>query len=155
MFIGGGGPITLAQEGETKYARFKCLYPGLYVYHCAAAPVPVHVMNGMYGLMLIEPEYPTLPKVDREYYVMQSEFYTEGVDQSVAKSGKKVIAEASYPNGLNENADVVVFNGREGALREAPLKANAGEKVRIFCKYFVHYIFFYVEIQFIIAVCSW
>lgn len=46
---GGGAAITLAQENETKVARFKLLYPGLYIYHCAAAPVPVHVQNGMYG----------------------------------------------------------------------------------------------------------
>lgn len=77
---GGGAPITTAQLGETKVARFKLLYPGLYIYHCAAAPVPAHIMNGMYGLMLIEPEYNTLPPVDREYYVMQSEFYHEPLD---------------------------------------------------------------------------
>jgi FtsP/CotA-like multicopper oxidase with cupredoxin domain len=125
---GGGAGITLAQEGETKIARFKLLYPGLYVYHCAAAPVPVHVMNGMYGLMLIEPEYSTLPAVDKEYYVMQSEFYTEPLE-----SGSN-IAEASYPRGLDENADVVVFNGKQSALRENPLKAKTGESVRIYCK---------------------
>jgi len=43
---GGGAPITTAQAGESKTARFKLLYPGLYVYHCAAAPVPAHIMNG-------------------------------------------------------------------------------------------------------------
>jgi FtsP/CotA-like multicopper oxidase with cupredoxin domain len=71
---GGGAGLTLAQEKETKVARFKLLYPGLYVYHCAAAPVPVHVANGMYGLMLLEPENTTLPTVEKEFYVMQSEF---------------------------------------------------------------------------------
>lgn len=72
---GGGAPITTAQQDETKTARFKCLYPGLYIYHCAAAPVPAHIMNGMYGMVLIEPEFGKLPAVDREYYVLQSEFY--------------------------------------------------------------------------------
>ena len=106
---GGGAPITTAQQGEAKVARFKLLYPGLFVYHCAAAPVPAHIMNGMYGLMLVESEDHPLPKVDREYYVMQSEFYHEPLDNT----GGNSIVEPSYPRGLDENADVVVFNGQQ------------------------------------------
>lgn len=126
---GGGAAITTAQQDETKVARFKLLYPGLYVYHCAAAPVPAHIMNGMYGLMLIEPEYQTLPKADREYYVMQSEFYHEPLDNTNGNT----IVEPSYPRGLDENADVVVFNGKEGSLTtDSPLQAKTGEHVRIY-----------------------
>lgn len=126
---GGGAPITTAQQGEAKTARFKALYPGLYVYHCAAAPVPAHIMNGMYGLCLIEPEYGKLPAVDREFYVMQSEFYHEPLDN---KDGNTLV-EPSYPRGLDENADVVVFNGKEGALTtDKPLQAKTGEHVRIY-----------------------
>lgn len=55
----------------------KAINPGLYVYHCATAPVGMHIANGMYGLILVEPKG-GLPKVDKEYYVMQSEFYTKG-----------------------------------------------------------------------------
>jgi copper-containing nitrite reductase len=128
---GGGGGLTLANENQTKTARFKLLYPGLYVYHCAAAPVPVHVANGMYGLMLVESEHNTLPKVDKEYYVMQSEFYTEPPE--VLENGKLSDTVAfSYPKGLLEDADVVVFNGKESALINTPLKASTGDKVRIF-----------------------
>jgi nitrite reductase (NO-forming) len=59
------------------YFHFKALNPGLYVYHCATAPVGMHIANGMYGLILVEPRE-GLPKVDREYYVMQGDFYTKG-----------------------------------------------------------------------------
>ncbi|CAI4214403.1 unnamed protein product [Parascedosporium putredinis] len=74
------GPFIRARVGdvnETKSARFKLLWPGLYIYHCAAAPVPVHIANGMYGLMYVQPAEGDLRKADREYYVMQSEFYHE------------------------------------------------------------------------------
>ena len=101
---GGGAALTLAGENETKVARFKLLYPGLFVYHCAAAPVPVHVANGMYGLMLIEPENTTLPTVEKEFYVMQSEFYTEPPEK--------------------------LANGK--LTRDSPLKAVTGDRVRIY-----------------------
>lgn len=129
---GGGAALTLAQENETKVARFKLLYPGLYIYHCAAAPVPVHVANGMYGLMLIEPENPTLPAVEKEYYVLQSEYYIEPPEK-LAPGKYADTVEFSYPRGLQEEADIVVFNGKEGALtRDSPLKASTGDRVRIY-----------------------
>lgn len=108
---GGGAALTLVQENETKIARFKLLYPGLFVYHCAAAPVPVHIANGMYGLMLIEPENPTLPEVEKEYYVMQSEYYVEPPER-LPNGRLSDTVEFSYPRGLSEDADVVVFNGK-------------------------------------------
>lgn len=71
---GGGAPVTTVVKGETRLAWFKMLTPGLYIYHCAAPPVMDHIANGMYGLILVEPEN-GLPKVDKEFYVMQSEIY--------------------------------------------------------------------------------
>jgi copper-containing nitrite reductase len=129
---GGGAALTTASENETKTGRFKLLYPGLYVYHCAAAPVPVHIANGMYGLIYVQPVEGDLPEVDREYYVMQSEFYHEPPE--VDENGKRSpLVEFSYPNALCEEPDVVCFNGSESALtRDRPLKANLGETVRIF-----------------------
>src|SRR5690606_26113362 len=74
---GGGAEASLTAPGRTSVFSFKAINPGLYVYHCATAPVPLHVANGMYGLILVEPRG-GMRKVDREYYVMQSEFYTQG-----------------------------------------------------------------------------
>ncbi|PGH13047.1 nitrite reductase, copper-containing [Helicocarpus griseus UAMH5409] len=128
---GGGASLTTAEENQTKTGRFKLLYPGLFIYHCAAAPVPVHIANGMYGLIYVQPEKDDLPKVDREYYVMQSEFYHEPPEVENGKRSSTV--EFSYPNALREDPDVVVFNGSETALTmEHPLKALTGETIRVF-----------------------
>ena len=129
---GGGAALTTAEENETKTGRFKLLHPGLYVYHCAAAPVPVHIANGMYGLIYVQPEDGDLPPVDREYFVMQSEFYHEPPE--VLDNGKRSsVVEFSYPNGLVEDPQLVVFNGSESALtRDRPLKAQTDETIRIF-----------------------
>ena len=73
---GGGAVVTQTPPGETKAFTFKALNPGLYVYHCATPMVANHISNGMYGLILVEPAG-GLPKVDREFYVMQGEIYTD------------------------------------------------------------------------------
>lgn len=122
---GGGAPVLYAEQGETKAGVFKMLYPGAFVYHCAAAPVPMHIANGMYGLLLVEPAG-GLPKVDKEFYVLQSEFYAD--DDSTAAE----VLEPSYWEGLRENPTYVVFNGREGALTEQPLLTDQGDRARLF-----------------------
>ena len=123
---GGGAKVTTAVEGEEKIAWFKLLHPGLFIYHCAAPPVMDHIANGMYGLILVEPKQ-GLPKVDREFYVLQSEFYAkEGV-------GADGVAEFSHDDGVKEHPRFVVFNGRAGSLvGDNAITAKTGEKVRIF-----------------------
>jgi copper-containing nitrite reductase len=129
---GGGSALTTAEEGQKKIGRFRLLCPGLYIYHCAAAPVPVHIANGMYGLMYVQSAKKDLPPVNHEYYVMQSEFYHEPPDvEDDGKPSSQV--EFSYPKALREEPDLIVFNGHEGALTtDKPLKARVGETVRIY-----------------------
>ncbi|MBP0438036.1 copper-containing nitrite reductase [Tianweitania sediminis] len=123
---GGGAEATTAAPGETKGFTFKALNPGLYVYHCAVPPVAMHIANGMYGMILVEPEG-GLPPVDREFYVMQGEIYTE---ETFGSSG---LLTESYEKLLNERPEYFVLNGHVGALTEHfPLKANVGETVRIY-----------------------
>ncbi len=123
---GGGAPILLTEPGKESIIRVKALNPGLYIYHCAAQPVPVHIANGLYGLVLVEPEE-GLPRVDREYYVMQSEFYTEG------QRGQKGTFGLNTLLAFDENPTYVVFNGKVGSLSgEGVLKAKVGETVRLF-----------------------
>jgi nitrite reductase (NO-forming) len=74
---GGGAKATFTAPGHQTNFSFKALNPGLYIYHCATAPVGMHIANGMYGLILVEPKE-GLPRVDKEFYVLQSEFYTTG-----------------------------------------------------------------------------
>jgi len=123
---GGGSSVTQTQPGDHSSFVWKALHPGLYIYHCATPPVPVHVANGMYGLIFVEP-YGGLPKVDREYYVMQSEFYTQG------RPGAHGLQAYSLDKADREEPDYVVFNGRVGSLTgEGALTAKVGEKVRLF-----------------------
>lgn len=61
--------------GQTKAFRFKATHPGVFVYHCATAPIPLHISNGMYGLIVVAPAE-GLAKVNREFYVCQGEVYT-------------------------------------------------------------------------------
>lgn len=123
---GGGGKITQTPPGGTSTFRFKALYPGVYVYHCATPMIPYHIAHGLYGLMVIEPPA-GWPQVDREFYVMQGDFYLKG------DPAQKGLHEASVDKMLRETPDYVVFNGSVGALSEGNvLRAKVGETVRIF-----------------------
>jgi nitrite reductase (NO-forming) len=123
---GGGAVASQVDPGQEKSFKFKALVPGLYVYHCATPMVAHHIANGMYGLILVEPEG-GLPPVDREFYVMQGEIYTE------APFGHRGSQEFSVEKLLNERPEYFVFNGAVGALSKLhPLEAKVGETVRIF-----------------------
>jgi nitrite reductase (NO-forming) len=123
---GGGATVTQLGPGQEGVFEWKALNPGLYVYHCATPLVPEHIANGMYGLILVEPEG-GLPRVDREYYVMQGEFYTRG--RTLAKGLQPLDPEKLR----NERPEYVVFNGRLGALLgDNGLKARVGETVRLY-----------------------
>jgi nitrite reductase (NO-forming) len=123
---GGGGVATEAAPGETKGFTFKALNPGLYVYHCAIPTAAQHIANGMYGLILVEPEG-GLPKVDREFYVMQGEIYTAEV------FGTQGELTESYDKLLNEQPEYYVFNGAANALAgDNALHAKVGETIRIY-----------------------
>jgi nitrite reductase (NO-forming) len=123
---GGGAKATDAAPGESRGFEFTAINPGLFVYHCAVPMAAQHIANGMYGMILVEPEG-GLPKVDHEFYVMQGEIYTE------QKLGSKGELTESYDKLLAERPEYFVFNGAALALaKEKPLKAKTGETVRIF-----------------------
>lgn len=123
---GGGATSSFTAPGHESIFEFTAMNPGLYMYYCATSPVGMHVSHGMYGLMLVEPKE-GLPAVDREYYVVQSEFYTKG------EFGDQGMQKFDMSKALAENPDYVVFNGAVGALSgEKSLKADVGETVRIF-----------------------
>lgn len=123
---GGGAEASETAPGKTTKFHFRALKAGLFVYHCATGPVGMHIANGMYGLILVEPKG-GLPKVDREYYIMQSEFYTKGAFNA------RGLQEFDQEKAIKEDADYVVFNGRVNAFAGAnALPAKAGETVRLF-----------------------
>ncbi len=123
---GGGATSSFVAPGHSKTFSFKTLNPGLYVYHCATAPVGMHIANGMYGLILVEPEG-GLPKVDKEYYIMQGDFYTKG------ENGAPGLQAFDMKKAVDEDADYVVFNGKVGSLTgDNAITANVGETVRLY-----------------------
>lgn len=123
---GGGATSSFVAPGHETQFSFKVLNEGLYVYHCATAPVGMHIANGMYGLILVEPAG-GLPPVDKEYYIMQGDFYTRG------EYGKRGLQPFDMNKAIDEKADYVVFNGSVGALTgDKAITANVGETVRLF-----------------------
>lgn len=123
---GGGAKTSMTIPGHESIFTFTALNPGLFIYHCATSPVPMHLANGMYGMILVEPKS-GLPKVDREYYVMQSEFYTKG------KYGEHGLQQLDMDKGIEEKPTYVVFNGAVGAIAgDKALHAKVGDRVRLF-----------------------
>lgn len=123
---GGGAASTFTAPGHSSRFTFKALNAGLYVYHCATAPVGMHVANGMYGLILIEPPE-GMPEVTREYYVMQGDFYTTG------KYREKGLQPFDMEKAIEEHPTYVLFNGQEGSMTgDKALKASVGDTVRLY-----------------------
>ena len=123
---GGGAASSFTAPGHESQFTFKALNAGLFVYHCATAPVGMHIANGMYGLILVEPPEGLTP-VDHEYYVMQGDFYTVG------KYREKGHQDFDMQKAIDENATYVLFNGAEGSLvGDNAISAKTGESVRLF-----------------------
>lgn len=125
---GGGASVLMAGPGETKTLMFKALHPGLFVYHCAEPDAALHMAHGQYGMILVEPKG-GLPKVDKEFYVMQGEFYTTS---TLGQKGLQIFDSRAMLDGKPQ---YIVFNGRVGALTSTTtnvMNAEVGQKVRMF-----------------------
>lgn len=123
---GGGAASTFTAPGHQTQFTFRALNAGTYIYHCATAPVGMHIANGMYGLIVVEPDE-GFPKVDREFYVVQGDFYTKGNFRNPG------LQPFDMKRAIDENPSYVLFNGRDGALvGDRALQAKVGETVRLF-----------------------
>ncbi|MGH7231285.1 MAG: copper-containing nitrite reductase, partial [Nitrospiraceae bacterium] len=123
---GGGSAVLQVPSGQEKALTFKAIKPGVFVYHCATPTVAEHITSGMYGLILVEPKKGLTP-VDREFYVMQGELYTQ---QPYGDLGQQRFSRSKL---LAETPEYFVLNGAVDALiKEYPLQAKVGETVRIF-----------------------
>lgn len=110
-------PMRTIQPGERLTYRLTATRAGIWMYHCSTMPMTAHIANGMFGAVVIEPR--GLPRVDREYLLVQSELYL-GEDGGVVDTDK---LQAERP-------DLVVFNGYANQYDHRPLPARAGERVR-------------------------
>ncbi|WP_410769131.1 multicopper oxidase domain-containing protein [Fontibacillus sp. BL9] len=92
--------------------------PGIFMYHCGTSPVLLHVANGMYGTIIVEPKtgYPTDAEIDREFTIVQSEWYREHDEDAF----------------MNEEPEYVVFNGDDFTLKNHPLLAKVGDNIRLY-----------------------
>lgn len=126
MGPGGGAMLSKTKPNETTVFQFKAQRAGLFIYHCASPHIPTHIANGMYGMILVEPKEGLRP-VDKEFYVMQADMYTQGV------FGQKGHQELDAQKLKNEAPEYFVFNGRVGGVAgENAIHVKAGETVRIF-----------------------
>ncbi|MBS1529345.1 MAG: nitrite reductase, copper-containing [Bacteroidetes bacterium] len=123
---GGGAEATMTVPGHSSVFTFRALNPGLFVYHCATAPVGMHIANGMYGLILVTPKG-GLPYADKEFYIMQGEFYTKG------KNGEPGLQPFDMDKAIKEQPEYVVFNGAVGSTTGSnALQAKVGDRVRLY-----------------------
>lgn len=111
--------------GETIKFDWVANYPGTYIYHCGTPSVLMHTAMGQHGVVVVSPKegYETDEKVDREFVVVQSEYYL--------KEGRGDLYEYDFEGAQNKNASHVVFNGHQTIMHDQPLEANEGERVRI------------------------
>jgi len=121
---GGGAADTTVAPGETVAIEARLLYPGIFMYHCAFGDVPLHIAQGMYGGILVDPEEP-LPEVEHELYMVQSEYYTTGDEAGTVETDRAA--------ATDEHPEFVVFNGAVGSLTgdNAP-RMQVGETMRIY-----------------------
>ena len=117
--------------GQTISFEFTLNYPGVFMYHCGTPMVLEHIASGMYGMVIVEPRggYPT--RVDREYAVIQSEFYTRPDPQKRRIDGQPLYV-LDGDRVRAKAPTYTVFNGRYNGLVDKPLSAKPGERVRLF-----------------------
>jgi nitrite reductase (NO-forming) len=116
--------FTDVAPGESFTFRFKAEDPGVYMYHCGTKPVLAHIANGMYGALVVDPATP-LPKADREYVLVSSEWYMNGDGIQAPASLDMAKARAMLP-------DWTTFNGYANQYVTHPLTAKPGETVRLY-----------------------
>jgi nitrite reductase (NO-forming) len=116
--------FTDVAPGDSFTFRFKADDPGVYMYHCGTKPVLAHIANGMYGAIVVDPAKP-LPKADREYVLVASEWYMDGDGIAKPASLNMDKARAMAP-------DWTTFNGYANQYVTHPLTAKSGENVRFY-----------------------
>jgi nitrite reductase (NO-forming) len=107
--------------GQDKHFSFKAAIPGVFMYHCGTAPAFMHIANGMYGAIIVEPN--NMPAVDKQYVLVSSEWYLNA-------AGEKAPAGLDLTKATQMTPDWVTWNGYAGQYKTHPLTANPGETVR-------------------------
>jgi nitrite reductase (NO-forming) len=106
--------------------------PGAFMVHCGTPPVTMHLMQGMYLPIIVDPKGGWGPHADKEFVLVQSEFYAKPGDSRKAGSAVAVPLQADWQAAMAKNASHVVFNGRAFQYKDAPLQVDVGDRVRFF-----------------------
>jgi len=116
--------------GQTIEFEFTANYPGIFMYHCGTPMILEHIASGMYGAVIVEPRagYPT--KVDREYVIVQSEFYAKH-DPGKRKADGAPLYVLDGDRLRASQPTYTVFNGVHNGMVKTPLAAKSGERVRL------------------------
>lgn len=125
---GGGSRYTTVGPGQSREMRFKCMYPGAFIYHCAVPNLDEHISRGMFGMIVVEPREGLAP-VDREFYLGQHEVYTR---QPPGSTGRLSF---DYAAMAREDPSLVLFNGAAHGFtagRLGVMEATRGETARVF-----------------------
>jgi nitrite reductase (NO-forming) len=109
--------------GQSVSYTFRADDPGVFMYHCGTKPVLMHIANGMYGAIVVEPKPGVLPKADKNYVLVASEWY-------LASDGLKTPAQFNMDKAHARQPDWMTFNGYAGQYVKHPLTADPGELVR-------------------------
>src|SRR5437867_6081663 len=113
------------QPRDSLTFEFVARDPGAYLVHCGTPPVLLHLMQGMYLPIIVDPKDGWGTKADKEFVIVQSEFYVQGGDSALP-------GQADWKEALERNVSYVVFNGRAFQYQETPLQVNVGDRVRFF-----------------------
>jgi nitrite reductase (NO-forming) len=111
------------KPGESMTYSFVAKVPGAFLYHCGTPPVLLHIGNGMYGAIIVDPATP-LPPAAESYVIVQSEWYTQQISGNLMGPDFQKMRE--------ERPDEVVFNGVAFQYKDHPLPATPGGLVRIY-----------------------
>jgi len=117
------GPVA---PGQSKTFNFTVEYPGIFMYHCGTPPVLLHIGNGMYGAIIVNPSTPMPAALGGTYVLIQSEFYLN------SQPGTDGVYAGNYSDMLNGNPTYVVFNGKANQYVASPLEVAPNELVRLY-----------------------
>jgi nitrite reductase (NO-forming) len=125
-------PFSFTWAGKPWVAfEFVARDAGAFMVHCGTPPVTMHVMQGMYLPIIVDPRNGWGTKADKEFVLVQSEFYAKGPD-STAGSNPAAPMQPDWPAAMMKNPSQVVFNGRAFQYKDSPLKVSVGDRVRLF-----------------------
>lgn len=115
---------TIPRGGETSF-EFVARDPGVYLVHCGTPPVLMHIMQGLYMAIIVDPEDGWGMEADKEFVIVQSEFYAR-------KGPDGVPSQPDWEAAMTVHPTRVVFNGRAFQYKETPLAVDIGDRVRFF-----------------------